>query len=180
MNWFWYGLFYSFAGFLLEVAYTRLIGAQKRARKCLLLLPLCPVYGLGAVAILLLPEWVQGNPVLLFSGAALAATAAEYAMSVFYECCWGVSFWDYSRYPGNLRGRVCLWYSLCWGALGLGLVSLLHPAVAALAARIPDALFLPAAILTAADFTATGRLLRRTGTTESLAWYRRFSKQNGL
>ena len=43
---------YSFLGFLIEVAYTRLCHHPKQDRKCLLFLPLCPVYGLGALAVL--------------------------------------------------------------------------------------------------------------------------------
>ena len=54
MVWFWYFLIYSFLGFLVEVAYVRLVGGVKRDRKCRLVLPICPVYGLGAVAITLL------------------------------------------------------------------------------------------------------------------------------
>ena len=46
MEWFWYFLFYSFLGFLLEVGYAWWTGGSLD-RKCLLLLPLCPVYGLG-------------------------------------------------------------------------------------------------------------------------------------
>ena len=47
-RWLWYFYWYSFLGFLLEVAFARISGHPKRDRKCLLLLPLRPVYGLGA------------------------------------------------------------------------------------------------------------------------------------
>ena len=70
MRWLWYFIIYSFCGFLLEVAFARAIHHPKRDRKCLLLLPLCPVYGLGACLILWLvpmvrsPLWVAlaGGP----------------------------------------------------------------------------------------------------------------------
>ena len=55
---FWYFLIYSFLGFLIEVCYVRITGEPKRDRKCRLFLPICPVYGLGAVGLLFLPEWV--------------------------------------------------------------------------------------------------------------------------
>ena len=61
MEWFWYFLFYSFLGFLLEVGYAWWTGGSLD-RKCLLLLPLCPVYGLGACAVLLLPGAVLPRP----------------------------------------------------------------------------------------------------------------------
>lgn len=61
MVWFWNFVWYSFCGFLLETAYARLTGGGG-SRKCLRVLPLCPVYGAGALAILALPSWVQGRP----------------------------------------------------------------------------------------------------------------------
>ena len=69
MVWFWYFLIYSFLGFLVEVAYVRLVGGVKRDRKCRLVLPICPVYGLGALAILLLPPLVRDSLPLLFPAA---------------------------------------------------------------------------------------------------------------
>ena len=51
---FWLFIFYSFLGFLLEVGFTALTHGGKRDRKCLLALPLCPVYGLGVLLILAL------------------------------------------------------------------------------------------------------------------------------
>ena len=47
----WYILVYSFLGYLLETAYARLVRGHGGGRKCLLLLPLCPVYGAGGVVI---------------------------------------------------------------------------------------------------------------------------------
>lgn len=168
----WYGILYSFAGFLLEVAFARATGARKQDRKCFLLLPLCPVYGLGAVAILLLPEGVQGNLLLLFFGSALAATAVEYAMSLFYEKCWGVSFWNYSALRGNVQGRVCLPFSLCWGLLGIALVYGVQPLLSPVVSLLPRFLLPPAIVLLLADFMVSGALLRQSHSTDSLMWYR--------
>ena len=47
---FWEFFFYSFAGYLLEKGFARRTHASQQIRKGLLLLPLCPVYGLGMVA----------------------------------------------------------------------------------------------------------------------------------
>ena len=125
MDWFWYFLFYSFLGFLVEVVYVRLRGEVKRDRKCRLILPVCPVYGLGALAILLLPAGIQDNPLLLFPAAALACTGVEYAVGLFYEKVFRVTFWDYSHLPLNLGGRVCPPFSLCWGALAVLVLGLM-------------------------------------------------------
>ena len=72
MVWFWYFPIYSFLGFLVEVVYVRAVGGAKRDRKCRLFLPICPVYGLGALAILALPPALRAHPLLLFPAAGAA------------------------------------------------------------------------------------------------------------
>ena len=63
--WFWQFLLYSFLGYLLEKGFAALSGSPRQTRKCFLLLPLCPVYGLGVLAVLALPEDYK-LPVYLF------------------------------------------------------------------------------------------------------------------
>ncbi|MFR1617849.1 MAG: putative ABC transporter permease [Dysosmobacter welbionis] len=45
--WLWTFWTYSFLGYLLERGYAIATHADRQARKCFLLLPMCPVYGLG-------------------------------------------------------------------------------------------------------------------------------------
>ena len=170
MRWLWYFIIYSFLGFLLEVAFARMVGHPKRDRKCFLLLPLCPVYGLGACLIVLLASLGRGPLWVAVAGGA-AATGAELVMGAFYRFALGVEFWDYSNMPGSLGGLVCPVFSLCWTALSLALVYLVHPPVAALAARIPAWLGPPALILLASDALVSCVALRQAGTTEVLRWY---------
>ena len=172
MLWFWSFMAYSFAGFLLEVAFARLVGGRPD-RKGLLVLPLCPVYGAGACLILALPGWVDERPWALFLMGGLAATAVEYLAALYHEKVFGVSFWSYDGLSGNLHGRVCLPFSLAWGTLSLGLVYWLHPLLAPWLARIPAPVgwLTLATLLTDGLFTAA--LLRTTGDTASLRWYER-------
>lgn len=176
---FWYFLFYSFVGFLLEVLFTRITRGEKKDRKCMLFLPLCPVYGLGALLIVHLPAAVRHRPVLLFFLGALAATAAEYVMDWFYETALGVRFWDYSGMPWNLNGRVCLLFSGMWGLLALALVLWVHPAVIRWVSAIPSNWVLPAVLFFLLDGVFTVLLLRVTGDTSSLRWYDRFRRRAG-
>ena len=174
---FWYFLFYSFCGFLLEVPFARATGASKRDRKCMLFLPLCPVYGLGALLIVCLPAVIRARPPLLFFCGALAATAAEYAMDVFYEKALKVRFWDYSTLPANLNGRVCLLFSGIWGLLALALTYWVHPAVSGWMGAIPRGWALPVFLFFLLDLVFTVWLLRATGDTDSLRWYDRFRRR---
>lgn len=172
--WFWQFLFYSFLGFLFEVAFARLTRNPKRDRKCRLLLPLCPVYGLGACGLLLLPEEVRrARPVLLFLCAAAVCTAVEYAVGLFYEKVLRVPFWDYKELPFNVGGKVCLPFSLLWGTMTVLLAPALQPVGLALAQGMPPWLAAPAAALFAVDSALTFYLLRTTRRTDSLRWYDR-------
>ena len=171
MLWLWRFLLYSFVGFGLEITFARIINHPKRDRKCLLLLPLCPVYGLGALLIL----WLSAlSPVPLWVMAAgfFGATAAEYLMGLFYQYALGVRFWDYSDIPYNLGGLVCLPFSLAWTVLALVLVYWADPLAVSLLSALPAALAPAAAILLGADLAVSAIALRRSGTTEVLRWYR--------
>ena len=168
--WFWTFTLYSFLGFLLEVAYARATGGR-RDRKCLLVLPLCPVYGLGACAVLLLSGWARGFSPLLFLLSAAAATGVEYTMSLFYQRVLGVSFWDYGELPWNLGGRVCLPFSLAWGCLSLPLVYWLHPLLSPWFPAIPGPVTWTAGLALGTDVLLSAALLRRTGDRACLRWY---------
>ena len=171
MRWFWYFIIYSFLGFLLEVLFAKTVRAEKQDRKCFLLLPLCPVYGLGALGILAAARLFGSWPPLMALAGGCAATAAEYLMGVFYERALGVAFWDYSDLPANIGGKVCLPFTLAWSVLALGLVYLAHPAVARLAEGIPAGLAPAAMIVLLTDGVMSMYLLKTTGTTDSLKWY---------
>lgn len=172
---FWYFLFYSFLGFLAEVAFARAVRAAKRDRKCFCVLPLCPVYGLGALLILAPAHRLYPYPVLVAVWSALAATASEYAMGLFYEKLLRVSFWDYSHLPWNIGGRVCPLFSAFWCLLGLLTVYMIQPLAAVAVDALPHWLLPVAGAALAADGAVTIHLLRKTGSTGVLCWYRKIS-----
>ena len=169
---FWQFLFYSFSGFLLEVAYARLSRTAKQDRKCHLLLPVCPVYGIGGLLLGLLPGSVTTSPFLLFLMGAAVCTAAEWGMSLFYEKAARTAFWDYSALPWNLGGRVCLLFSFAWGLLALPVTYVIQPHLSRWSSGVPAGITLFAALLYLADAAFSLYLLRRGGT-DSLLWYRR-------
>ena len=171
MEWIWIFVFYSFVGFLLEVGFAYLTGGRAD-RKCLLLLPLCPVYGLGAGCILWLAPLAGRNAILLFFLGGAAATAVEYALAVWYEKILGVSFWDYREIPGNIQGRVCLPFSAAWGLLSLALVYWLHPRVTAWLGAVPVPVTLSAMVLVTADLFVSSVMMKHTGDRSCLQWYR--------
>lgn len=171
--WFWYFIFYSFLGFLLEVAYAWYTKSDKPDRKCYLLLPLCPVYGLGALGVLALPAFIVRRWWLLWLAGGAVCTLAEYLAALFYEKTLGVRFWSYVDRRGNIQGRICPTFALLWGGLAVALRYGLHPLMAGLAAGIPHWLTLAALALLTLDSWATLALLSYRGNTDCLKWYRR-------
>ena len=131
-------IFWSFSllGWVLERLFAAVTRSPRRRRRCLLLLPLCPVYGLGMAAVLALPPSLRsGWPLYLWGG--LTATSVEYIYHWWGETFLSVSFWDYTGVFGNFRGRVCLPFSLAWGLLLFPAVYLVTLPVVALADRVP-------------------------------------------
>lgn len=156
----WYFWIYSFLGWLVELAFALASRSGEQRRRCFLLLPLCPVYGLGMMAALALPPmgWLG---LTVWGG--LAATAVEYTVHWAGERFLRVEFWDYSQVSGNLRGRVCLPFSLAWGVLVWAAVRFIQPGVAALAAAVPDWLTFGFLLVFTADAVCSLRFLRETG-----------------
>ena len=76
MYWFWIFMWYSFIGFIIEKLFAAACDAEHRVRKCFLLLPLCPVYGLAMTALLLIgAERIDNIWALMVIGAAVTTAA---------------------------------------------------------------------------------------------------------
>lgn len=163
----WYFWIYSFLGYLLEKLFAKVTRAEQQGRKCFFFLPLCPVYGLGMLAVLALPErWMRGGLAILSGG--LAATAVEYVVHWAYDRFLGVRFWDYSRVFGNLHGRVCLPFTLAWGGLTALAVRWVQPLVQLAVERtVPEITYL-CLLVFAADAMLSARFLWVAGDPERL------------
>lgn len=166
--WFWNWWLFSFFGYLLEKAFTRVTRAEKQNRKCFILLPLCPVYGFSVIAMLALPEqWQSGRGFLAAS--LLVPCFVEYVMHWYYETCFGVHYWDYGDQPLNINGRVCLLFALFWTALMPLALRIFVPVTAPLIAAVPPALTLGMWMLLAADWLWSRWLLLCCRDTELLS-----------
>lgn len=170
-TWIWYLLVYSFLGYLLEVAYAKIVHGRGSGRKCLLLLPLCPVYGVGAVAIVAI-SGPNPQPLWLMGVGFGAATVVELLFGLYYKYVLGVAFWNYSQIRWNVGGLVCLPFSLAWSGLALALVYTVHPIVKICVSALPTAFTVPAWIVLGADCLISSIALKREKNTAVLQWYR--------
>ena len=165
----WYFWIYSFLGFALEKILAAVTRAENQTRKCFLLLPLCPVYGLGMLAVLALPPELRRGGWLICSGA-VVTTAVEYAVHWGYERFLGVRFWDYSKVWGNVHGRVCLPFTAIWGLLTALAVWWVQPWVESIAAVIPWQVTYIVLLVFTADAVCSAQFLRKTHDIEGLRW----------
>ena len=138
---------YSFMGWIIEVIY-RSITQRKFVNAGFLFGPFVPLYGFGALFLILLQHFFQSWPVLprLFIFG-LALTVLEYMVGYFAERIFKLTLWDYSEYKFNLHGRVCLLFSVIWAALGFIFITFIHPVVLQYATFLTGAYLQTAAIV---------------------------------
>ena len=131
------------------------------------------MYGVGACLILLLPRTVIQNPFTLFLLGAWRPRRRNMGWQFCTSGDWASPFWDYTGLPGSIQGKICLPFSLAWGALALPLIYFVHPAVARLTALIPPGVTWTAAATVAADMAVSGVLMKVTGNQDCLRWYQK-------
>ena len=122
-------IIFSFVGWISEVLYVGIFFEHKFVNRGFLHGPICPIYGFGGLAILLLPQSLYSTWALLFCTSMLFGTIVEYLASWILERLFHTRWWDYSRYKFNIRGRVCLLNSLLFGGLGLVIIHFVQPFV---------------------------------------------------
>ncbi len=144
--------FYCFCGWVWESCYVSLCQRQW-VNRGFLHGPLLPIYGSGAIIILLATIPVAGDLRLVWLFGMLAATALEYVTGDVMERIFKVRYWDYSSQKFNLNGHICLTSSVAWGFFSILLVRFVHPPIARLLARVPALCVDPLAFLLTAAFT---------------------------
>jgi len=128
---------YSCIGWVLETVYCS-IPAQKFVYRGFLVGPVCPIYGLGAIAVAFILAPFQNHPELVFLFGMILTSFLEYASSVLLEKLFNKSWWDYSDRKFNVNGRICLMNSTLFCALSIFLIYVLHPMFTALLVRLPE------------------------------------------
>lgn len=120
----------SFIGWLLEVTYAFSVYGTFVDRG-FLRGPICPIYGYGAVIMVLITDWIKKkkitNSLIIFVIVAVIATVLEYIASYFLELVFNLRWWDYTGYFLNINGRVCLIFSIFFGIAGVIFIKNIYP-----------------------------------------------------
>ena len=135
-TWFLWLMIYSIIGWIYESTICS-IGQRKLINRGFLNGPYCPIYGTGAVLVLLVLGRLK-NPVVLFFAGAVLTCSLEYLTSWLMEKLFHARWWDYSKRKFNIGGRVCLIGAVVFGAFSVVLILVLHPAIKSLTDRLTD------------------------------------------
>lgn len=126
---FWIFYIGCLAGVIVETIWCILTNGYFEYRTALILEPLNPVYGCGAVVITLLLYGLRSKSnLMLYISSFIIGGLFEAACSIFQELVFGTVSWVYK--PSNfgiLNNRTSLLYCFLWGFLGIFWVRIIYP-----------------------------------------------------
>lgn len=154
-EWLLFFFIYCFLGWCWESCY---VSAKKRqwVNRGFMKGPFLPIYGFGALSVLIATLPVRPFPVLVFVFGMIGATALELVTGICMEKLFHVRYWDYSNQKFNFKGHICLTSSIAWGAFSLAMIYGFHKPIEKLVLSIPfvwlDILTTVLTVIVAADF----------------------------
>lgn len=124
-----YFIIYSVLGYIIETIFGIITKGTWESRQSFLYGPFCGIYGLGAIVMILALQYFNQNNNRLFIGGFIVGSIVEYFVSWYGDVFLNVKWWDYSHMPLNLNGRICVYFSIFWGLLGIYLISYVNPKI---------------------------------------------------
>ena len=105
-----------------------------------------PVYGIGAVTILFVSNYLFKNlhlprfweTVIMFFVVGIVLSFLEAVGGVFIEKVFGQVFWDYSSQKFHIGHYISLEMTLVWGIASIVFVYLIHPLLEGLIKKVPS------------------------------------------
>ena len=129
-------IIYSFIGWIFEVIYAYK-NQKKFINRGFFKGPICPIYGFCTTLIILLLRPISCNIFLLFLTSTIIISFIEYITSFALEKLFNKRYWDYTDDPFNIKGRICLHFSLFWGLLAIVAIKIIHPAIVRFISLVP-------------------------------------------
>ena len=122
-------ILYSFLGWCGEMIYCSIGQGKLCEKRGFLNGPLCPIYGHGALLVLVVLGQRWNNPISTFLIGMVLTSTVEYLTSYLMEKLFHMRWWDYSHHHFQLNGRICLLSSTLFGLACLVLRYVVHPRV---------------------------------------------------
>ena len=153
IQWLLFFFIYCFLGWVWESCY---VSAKNREwiNRGFLHGPMLPIYGSGAIIVLICTIGVRDQIVLTFLFGMIGATILEYVTGACMERLFRVRYWDYSHMPLNLKGYICLPVSLGWGVFSVLLMRVIHVPIENLVLQIPERIAEAVTVLCSSAFAA--------------------------
>ncbi len=145
-QWLFFFYFYCFCGWCFESAYVSL-KAGKPVNRGFMRGPFLPLYGSGAIMMLVVSMPFQDNVLLTYLAGVVGATALEYVTGVTMEALFKVRYWDYSNQRFNFQGHICLSSSIAWGFLTILMTRVVHRPVEQFVLSIPGSILAPVTLV---------------------------------
>ncbi|MCD7745433.1 MAG: hypothetical protein LUI13_09160 [Lachnospiraceae bacterium] len=124
-QWVLFFYIYCFLGWVFECAYVS-ICEKHWVNRGFLKGPLLPIYGCGALCILIVTIPFRDHVPLMCLVGMVSATVLEYVTGAAMEKLFHVRYWDYTGRLLSLNGHICLASVLCWGVMTILVVDVLQ------------------------------------------------------
>lgn len=136
IQWLFFFYFYCFFGWIFESTFVS-VKSRKFVNRGFMRGPFLPIYGSGAVMMLVVSMPFQDNIFLTYIAGCIGATALELATGIIMEALFKVRYWDYSNQKFNYKGHICLSSTIAWGFLTILMTEFLHRGVERIVLAIP-------------------------------------------
>ena len=134
----WLFVIGAFLGDVVETLFCRVTAGVWMSRSSFVWGPFSIVWGVAlAAATMLLYRYRKYSDRFLFFMGTFLGGAYEYTCSVLTEMLFGKVFWDYSKIPFNLGGRINLLYCFFWGIAAVAWIKGIYPVMSAWIEKIP-------------------------------------------
>lgn len=153
VQWLFLFYFYCFGGWCCESLYVS-VKSRRWTNRGFMRGPFLPLYGSGAIMMLIVSMPFQDNVFLVYLAGCVGATILEYITGVTMEALFKVRYWDYSNNKFNFQGHICLGTTLSWGFLTILMTEVIHVPVERLMFAIPETVLnIVTGVLTVLIFT---------------------------
>ncbi len=129
LEYLWFFIIYAFLGWCVEVAY-HVVTSGKFVNRGFLNGPVCPIYGFGMIILIFCLAPLADNFFLLFLSTFFLTSTLEFITGFILEKVFHDKWWDYNDMPFNIKGYVCLSFSIIWGLAGVFMIDIIHPSIA--------------------------------------------------